>query len=543
MKKIILFLFIAICFSATAQVNYGGEPYSFTHSIDNKNITFFHVSAPNVESLLAEDAKKEGKSPVRFAQSISTELNGLNFGEWREVENGNLWLGGIQSKGAKSLGLSFRDFKLKKGSSLFIYSADHKQLLGAFTSENNRENGIFATALISGEKLIIEYFTKERVEKNTPFRITEIVYAYRSSENSKGFGTSGDCEVNINCPEGINFQIQKKGVARIMSKAGSDYFWCTGSLINNTAEDKTPYLLTAYHCGIGASAEDINQWIFSFNYESENCENPVSEPDYNEASGAVKIANSQQVGNNNVGSDFFLVKLNENLPASWNLFLNGWTRAEEISDNGVTIHHPDGDIKKVSTYTTEPTLSYWDESSKLTHWKVEWSETVTNWGVTEGGSSGAPLFTSDGLIAGTLTGGGASCTNQTAPDYYGRMGWQWDNETTVDSLRLSPWLDPLGLNPTTFNGSTFGVKNQENSSIKIFPSPATEYISFNGNNNFFGNTVINIYSITGNLVAQHKVNIPKNGDCTIDISTLRKGVYILSFVNGDKTINTKALIQ
>ena len=63
---------------------------------------------------------------------------------------------------------------------------------------------------------------------------------------------------------------EKKAACRISIKAGFSYGWCSGSLINNTANNCTPYVLTADHCAFGqssyASANDHNQWIFYFNY-------------------------------------------------------------------------------------------------------------------------------------------------------------------------------------------------------------------------------------------------------------------------------------
>lgn len=60
-----------------------------------------------------------------------------------------------------------------------------------------------------------------------------------------GYGQSGPCQVNINCPEGQNWQDEKKRIAMILV---SGYQICTGSLVNNTEMDFKPYFLTADHC-------------------------------------------------------------------------------------------------------------------------------------------------------------------------------------------------------------------------------------------------------------------------------------------------------
>ena len=126
---------------------------------------------------------------------------------------------------------------------------------------------------------------------------------------------------------------------------------------------------------------------------------------------------------------------------------------------GVTIHHPAGDIKKISTYTTPVESSQWSGTSG-THWQVYWSETETNWGVTEGGSSGAPLYDNTGKIIGALTGGQAACepdgsgsgTGPDQPDYYGKFSYSWDQNGNDPSQQLKYWLDPINAGITSLPG-------------------------------------------------------------------------------------------
>ena len=61
-------------------------------------------------------------------------------------------------------------------------------------------------------------------------------------------------------------------------------------------------------------------------------------------------------GNNQVsGSDFTLVELNSNIPNSYNAFYAGWDRSNTAPTNGVSIHHPAGSAKKISTYSSNLT--------------------------------------------------------------------------------------------------------------------------------------------------------------------------------------------
>ena len=137
---------------------------------------------------------------------------------------------------------------------------------------------------------------------------------------------------------------------------------------------------------------------------------------------------------------------------SWTPFYAGWDVTGSVSTSGVGIHHPSGDRKKISTFTSN--LSNSSAYFPGAHWRVYWEETQTNHGVTEGGSSGSPLFDEDGRIVGTLTGGASFCDSPNAPDYYGKMSFHWSGNNPIgDDEKLEPFLDPAGTGQQTLDGS------------------------------------------------------------------------------------------
>ncbi|MCX8486452.1 MAG: hypothetical protein ORN53_04615, partial [Crocinitomicaceae bacterium] len=105
---------------------------------------------------------------------------------------------------------------------------------------------------------------------------------------------------------------------------------------------------------------------------------------------------------------------------AFNAYWNGWNANTAATTGGAGIHHPAGDIKKISTFTGNTVSTQWGTATG-SHWRVTWTSNTNGYGVTEGGSSGSPLFnSSQGYVIGTLTGGGSFCTAQTAPDQYGK---------------------------------------------------------------------------------------------------------------------------
>ena len=385
-----------------AQISEGGAPKSFSENINSK-IDIVHLQAPSLSEIDRQDdfSEKNGEEQ-RIGLSVTAELSVNNSGTWTELKDGSsIWRLEIISEGAKAIGLYYDKFSIPDGGKLFIYSEDRNQLLGAYTSENNPNKQEFATELIYGEKLVIEYNKPSYVSGKLDLFIGEIAYIYRGvaglDKTTNWVEPSDDCEVNVNCtPVGDDWQDEKRGVARILLKEGSGQYWCTGSLINNTSYDCTPYFLTAYHCGGTANESDHNQWIFYFNYESQTCSTPTNQPGSNSITGCTLKAMSDIDG----GSDLQLLELNVAPPAGYNPYYNGWDRSTNSSPSGSGIHHPAGSIKKISTYTsTLASRTYYGQvtGASLAHWRVVWSSNDNGWGVTEGGSSGSPIFNNNGL--------------------------------------------------------------------------------------------------------------------------------------------------
>lgn len=363
-----------------------------------------------------------------------------------------LWHVMISVPGAKALGIVFSDFHMQGNDKLFIFDDTKKHHIGAFTQANHSNHGNFSTQILPASTLFIEYHTQNTSLTHPPdFTIEEIVYLTDDTffqppgESGK---SSGECNVNVNCPEGQMWQKQKRGVARILLRQQSSWFNCTGSLINNTANDGTPYFLTSDHCGSSASNEDLQVWQFYFNYEYADCPNNGDTPNTRMLTGATLIAKAPI----SQGSDFKLLLLNDDVPLNWNPYFNGWSVSSRDPQEGTGIHHPSGDPKKISTYTNPLQQATFTGGMPNGYWKVVWEETESGHGVTEGGSSGSPIFDQHGLIAGTLTGGGASCANPTQPDYYGKFYRHWIANGDAPEKKLQPWLDPAEENPEQLFG-------------------------------------------------------------------------------------------
>lgn len=481
-KRILSFGFgVLLATSGFAQLSQGGTPYTFANNAQPKSsIQLKQLPAPDMVTVGAVDAVNDlTKDEYRIGLKYPVNYNAVNSGTWETTSDGSsIWRLKINIPGAKALGLYYHNFFIPNGGKVFIYNENESHVIGAFTSDYNYQNTIRATQMIQGETITLEYYAPAGVIQTPIIEIKEVGYFYRGVndfvkpfENPNAGGTDGlaekaeSCQVDVACSEITGWEEQRDAVVHYVFPQGGGYAVCTASMINNTAEDCTPYILSAWHCGEPTTSTNISNWVWYWNYQKTTCSPNSNGSDPSKGSdtmtGGNVVASSgngtlnNPPGSNQVaGSDFFLVELNSQPPASYDAFYAGWDRGTTASPSGVGIHHPAGSAKKVSTYTsTLGANGNFNGGTANSHWIVQWASTANGHGVTEGGSSGSPIFNSAGRIVGQLSGGSSFCTNPTATDVYGKMSMDWDQNGTTNASQLEPWLDPAGSGVTTLDGA------------------------------------------------------------------------------------------
>jgi len=384
--------------------------------------------------------RKPGRSPA-FAVKREVEITPFSFGQWkalnREEES---WKLEILSPNALSVNLGFTEFYLPKNARLYLSGGNNAKRLGPFAISDNEFHQEFWTPAIEGESILIELIVPKSQKKDVVLKITSVNHDFA------GFYSilSGECNIDVVCEEGIPFQDISRSVA-IYGIQGTNF--CTGFLINNTAQDCRPFFMTANHCGItGQSAPSV---VVYWNYQNSYCRTG-SEENQEKGDGQLLEFNSGAILRANYPpSDFTLLELDD--PAPVNSFFAGWDISNQSAKNTtICIHHPSTSEKRISLNYDGTEIINYQFGDQLDpngqHLMVE------NWelGTTESGSSGAPLFNENKRVVGQLHGGLASCSE----NLYDAFGWIYKSWTGGGSPqnRLKDWLDPLNLNLSFIDG-------------------------------------------------------------------------------------------
>lgn len=565
-----------------AQISEGGTPPSFQiiNKLRSSSPTPVHAVPVDldVKRLIWEDSIAEkNHSAIRVAEVFPVSVNIDSTGIWTSLsDTQKIWQQTVTASGAEGLIISYKDFYIPKGGKLFIYNGDKSQVLGAYTHATNKEGGNFATEIIHGDSFTLEYVASELSKEKPHIELLDIGYIYDKSSLLRAsvdvninYGVStNSCIPNVNCyPDNNKWKDQKRGIVLQLVKREGErgtpaWFACSGSLVNNTKEQGVPYVLTAAHCLVGstfsATEGSYDASIFYFNYEEPSCTNGVSQPSLSQTMVGSSIKAFIPLKE---GSDAALLQLNSSIPNSYKVYFNGWDYRNKVPANGAVIHHPNRDVKKIAKYESKgpnPAVNIASITveeivcASSAHFQVIYNGS----GVTQSGSSGAPLFNENGLIVGTLSAGSSDCVYRYgssgnviagpySPDYYGRFYMHWDkyqsDEVNPPQTRnLKTYLDPEGKNPGYLAGyDPNGIAGNDEIvndlvDFVLFPNPADNEININSKSLIWS---VRIFDVSGRLLySQTDYNA---STLSVNINGWNKGVYNVVVQTSEGKISDK----
>lgn len=456
-----------LCSPALAQAQQPARLPSTLHSSlrSPAAVPIHRMPSVDAESLRVHSQRDAGEiGPQRYGAVLETRLTASEHGLWEQLPSGEwVWRLRLHSEGAVSMSVGFTRFQLPAGASVYLHGPDGTDVRGPYTADDATASQHW-TPLVRGSEIIIEMLVPEGRREEVQLEIGQVVHGYRPllpEDDSGDLTKAGACNLDVACEEADPWRKQVRSVGRVSFEENGFAKFCSGALVNNTAQDKTPYFLTAEHCV--SSPEVAATMVFYWNYQNSTCR-PQGSPENGEvtddplgeqtSSGAIlraRFGNVHRTGDITGRPDLSLVEIDDEIPESYNLYFSGWSREGTATARGVTIHHPQGHGKRIS-FDEDPTsiTGFGRSDMGTTHLRVG------NWelGTTEAGSSGAPLFDSNHQIVGVLSGGFAGCDlpgDNNRPDWYGRLALGFENGDYRDHT-LADWLDPRNTGTDTLGG-------------------------------------------------------------------------------------------
>jgi hypothetical protein len=299
----------------------------------------------------------------------------------------------IKSSGASGIGVHFRDFALADGEEVYVYgTAPDSIVFGPFTNKGPWDSGEFWSGTVDGDTVVIEFHTRPD-ENGKGFEIFEISHMFSELDLRQLRSNEPDvlnCEVDASCYG----DIEKNAVARIRFNANGAEYVCTGTLLNDVAQNFCPYFLTANHCvSSQAVAQTVEVYWF---YQTTSCNSGVLRSWVHTGPGANLLAAQSS-------NDFSLLRLLNNAPGG--AYFSGWTPAAQSTGTSVFgLHHPGGCIPTlcIDSYLRIALGSITSTNATcfnlINGYRIDWTS-----GTTEPGSSGSGLWNSNGYLVGVLS--------------------------------------------------------------------------------------------------------------------------------------------
>ncbi|MFV0390669.1 MAG: T9SS type A sorting domain-containing protein [Paludibacteraceae bacterium] len=316
------------------------------------------------------------------------------------------------------------------------------------------------------------------------------LFVATNAQNNR-FRVASSNNINVNDPYYQNAN-RKDIVDATFKVSFTNSGWCTGTLINRNTSDENLgyYFLTARHCiytdnGMGSFVfyPNIDHYLY-FNYQSPTADTDSTKPT-NRGKFGVQSTTTYANGYEYIHKtklrlvdkffwgDFALFEILTPIPPHFNVAYAGWeprrlgsvfsVPIDPLPSTLVGIHHPRGDIKKISgsnnmlwlenpissgcyIFTTVIDFLFgwiWSNSASTqvicNYNDNPWLSVIWNYGLTEDGSSGSGLFGYDNKLIGVLSGG---------LEFYGKLHANYYNASIKNVLNPSNniWVDHSGLN-------------------------------------------------------------------------------------------------
>jgi hypothetical protein len=357
-----------------------------------------------LERLAEVDLTSLPHEPMKTGVHRTVPGNVRDAGTWDQLPDGTyVWRLAIRSPGSRAIRVHFSDFAVGPGR-VWVYAPEQTgEEAGPYSGRGIYDDGEFWSGTVFSESAVIEYVPEpgRGPEANLPFTIQAI--SHQAIEPRQALRVlnnpalrprlMGSCQLDANCYQ--EWQDSMRMVAHMVFERDGNQYVCSGTLVNTRNNSFKPYFLTAGHCISDPSAARTLETHWS--YQTETCNGAAPQrPRLQSEVGAQLLASSSITE-----GDYSLLLL-RGIPAG--LWFAGWDANDPAVGAPLAgIHHPRGSWKRIFfgkriPDSAQPVSIDGYSASPDLYYHVEMSQ-----GRVEPGSSGSPLFTGPGVLAGILS--------------------------------------------------------------------------------------------------------------------------------------------
>ncbi|HEY0341521.1 MAG TPA: hypothetical protein VGC34_11995, partial [Steroidobacteraceae bacterium] len=444
-------------------------PNSVTPPVDSVNV--------DLDTLIDGAAHELNRFAVNIPHSISSSTQG----RWTRTGATSTWTYDVRVPTAISLSFHASPLFLPPSAVLTVSAGSTN---ATYRAQDVNRGGLWSRPLI-GDTLEIVLAVNSTEAARAQLQIESLQAGYRNLGGGVAdhphyrhiLATQADASAGTSCTQNYscNATVANQGPAQAtVGLLVANEFQCTGTLLNNTRGDGTPYVLTARHCQtgkLGGGAPNAAASVVVYWDAISPCGQTLQSMYYGSTaqSGAVTVVEQQ---------DAWLIKLDAP-PIATDAFYAGWDARGSAFSGGYSIHHALAYDKQYVSWYGQAVLQHISASS------LQVGYNSTFWGVNNqignvgSGSSGGALFdpNNDVVGSGSLanlqngsgTPGACPVTPPVAPSssnvaaQYTALSSVWtstaDTTSTTGDVTLQAVLDPdntgrmsvtgFGLTPIT----------------------------------------------------------------------------------------------
>jgi hypothetical protein len=412
------------------------------------------------------------RSQVQFAVNIRRAVSSASQGTWKQKGALSTWVYTVQIPTAISVSFHASAATLPPSAVLTV-STDHRAV--NYLARNVNRGGLWGRPL-PGDTVTFSLSVASSEAGRVQFQIESFQAGYRSlvdgmpdhphyAELKRAAASAASCTENYSCHVTTGNKGPSQATVALLI---GNLYQCTGTLVNNTASDGRPYVLTARHCEngqLGGGDPDAAATVSVYWDALTPCGTPLFSL-YDEItpsqSGATTALEQQ---------DLWLIQLDAP-PVAADAYYAGWDASGAAFSGGYTIHHALGQDQQYVEWGGTDVLEQLPASTLSIAYDSTFWGVVNSLGSIGAGGSGSALLSPANQVVGTgslavLSSGkntAGVCPIQpppvpsptTATALFTALSGVWtstaDRTSSTGSKTLKSILDPAATGQTTMTG-------------------------------------------------------------------------------------------